>query len=330
MWFVGTLTFVLALGAFAIDVPRVLTVTNELQNAADAAALAGAAALSPTTGAPNWSGATAAASNAIQLNDSDGKQLVSGTVNAGYWDVSASSPTLLAPASVTLPAPAGQLLQPAVKVTIARNGSSNGVVTLLLGELLGTPTATDSATAVAVIAPPSTVPAGGLFPVAMDQCVFDQYWNSQTNQPKLDPSTNQPYEFQIGNGQQYGSSCDAGQWTSFATASNNVPTIRNLIKNGNPTPLSVGDNIYIEPGVETTIYGSVPTGVTVVMPVAAQIASKNYVPIVAFAAFHIDGSYGGSSKYIQGHFVASYKIPVQGSGVGTVSYGAYTAARLAF
>lgn len=330
LWFLLTLTFVLAFGAFAIDVPRVFTVTNELQNAADAAALAGAGALTPGTAGPNWSGGTAAGNAAIQLNSSDGKKLVNGTVKAGYWDVAAASPSLRAPASVTLPAPAGQSPQPAVQVTIARNQGSNGVVALLLGALLGVSTTTDSATAVAVIAPPSTVPAGGLFPVVMDQCVYDQYWDPQTNQPRLDPSTNQPYEFQIGNGQQYGSSCQAGQWTSFAIESNNTPTIRNLITNGNPTPLSIGDYIYIEPGVKTTIYSSVPTGATVVLPVATQIASKDYVPIVAFAAFQIDGSYGGDSKYIQGHFVAGYKIPTQASGLGSVSYGAYVAPRLAF
>jgi Flp pilus assembly protein TadG len=330
LWFVLSLTVLLMFGAFAIDVPRVVTVSNELQNAADASALAGAAALSGTT-SPNWAAAAASGNAAISLNASDGSALSSGTVTTGYWDLAASSPSLRAPGTVTLPAPAGQLPEPAVQVTISRNANENGgLVALLLGALLGTPTAMDSATAVAVITPPSTVPAGALFPVVMDQCVFNQYWDSTTSQPLIDPSTNQPYEFEIGNGQEYGSSCQAGQWTSFKTASNNVPTVRSLIKNGNPTPLSIGDDIYIEPGIKTTIYRSVPTGVTVVMPVATQIASKSYVPIVAFAAFHIDGSYGGSSKYIQGHFVSGYKIPVQGSGVGTVSYGGYLAPRLAF
>ncbi|CAB3803993.1 hypothetical protein LMG28614_05929 [Paraburkholderia ultramafica] len=331
LWFLLTLTFLLAFGAFAVDVPRVITVRNELQNAADAAAMAGASALSTGTSGPNWSAAAASATAAIPQNASDGNKLKGGTVTTGYWDLAASSPSLLAPGTVTLPAPAGQLLEPAVQVTIARDANDNGgLVALLLGALVGRPNTAESATAVAVISPPSSVPAGGLFPVVMDQCVFNQYWNSNTNQPQIDPSTNQPYEFEIGNGQLYGSSCEAGQWTSFATTSNNVPTIRNLITNGNPTALSIGDNIYIEPGVKTTIYKSIPTGVTVFMPVAAQIASKSYVPIVAFAAFHIDGSYGGSSKYIQGHFVSGYTIPVQGSGVGTVSYGAYVAPRLAF
>jgi hypothetical protein len=329
MWFLFTLTFLLMFGAFAVDLPRVISVHGELQNAADAAALAGGSALSTGTSGPNWSAAAASAAAAVKLNASDGNQLSSGTVTTGYWNLAASSPSMLAPSAVTLPAPAGQLPEPAVQVTITRDANDNGgLVALLLGALLGKPATAESATAVAVITPPSTVPAGGLFPVAMDQCVFNQYWDSTTNQPKIDPSTNQPYEFEIGNGQLYGSSCEAGDWTSFTTTSNNVPTIRNLIANGNPTALSIGDNIYIEPGVKTTIYSRVPTGVTVVMPVAAQLTSKNYVPIVAFAAFHIDASNGGSSKFLQGHFVSGYTIPAQG--VGTSSYGSYGAPRLAF
>jgi hypothetical protein len=315
-------------GAFAVDVPRVFAVSGELQNDADAAALAGAATVAAGTSVPNWTGAAATASAAIPLNASDGTKLSSGTIATGYWDLAASSPTLQAPSTVTLPLPYSAV--PAVQVTVARSaGQNGGLVALLLGALLGKPSTADVATAVAIIAPPSTVAPGGIFPLVIDQCALNQYWNSQTNQPMLDPSTNQPYELQIGNGQQYGSSCYAGQWTSFLTNANDVPTIRGLITNGNPTPLSIGDNIWIEPGVKDTIYSSVPTGVTIVVPVASQITSSTYVPIVAFAAFYVDGSYGGSSKYIQGHFVGGYNIPTQSSGVGP-NYGAYVAPRLAF
>ncbi|WP_274389419.1 TadG family pilus assembly protein [Paraburkholderia tagetis] len=331
LWFLLTFTALLIIGAFAIDLPRVFAVSGELQNGADAAALAGAGALSRgSTSGPNWTAAAASATTAIALNKSDGVTLSSGTVKAGYWDVAASSPTLLAPSQVTLPAPSGQMFEPAVQVTIARNASSNGgLVSLLLGSLLGVPTTADSATAVAVIAPPSAVPAGSLFPMVMDQCVYNQYWDSTQNAPKVDAS-GQPYEFQVGNGQTYGGTCEAGQWTSFNVIANNTPTIINLITSGNPTPLSVGDSIYILPGVKDAIYSNVPTGTTVLMPVGTQIDSKTSVPIVAFAAFYIDSSVGQDSKYIQGHFVAGYTMPTQGTGVSTWNYGGYVAPRLAF
>ncbi len=324
LWFLFLVAVLLTFGAFAVDLPRVTTVRNELQNAADAAALAGASKLTAGTTGPDWADAASGASAAVSLNQSDGVTLTSGTVQTGYWNLT-GNPSTLEAQTIT----PGLYDMPAVQVTITRDASQNGgLIGLLLGGFLNVLTTTGSATSVAVAGTPSTVGTGGLFPVVIDKCVLDQYWNTTTNEPNTDPSTGQPYEFQIGNGQLYGNSCNAGQWTSFLINANDVPTIRTLMASGNPSPLSIGDNIWIEPGVKTTLYDSVPTGVTVVVPVATQIISKTYVPIVAFAAFFIDQSVGGSGKYIQGHFVGGYKIPVQGGGAGP-NYGAYLAPRLA-
>ncbi|TXC94595.1 pilus assembly protein TadE, partial [Burkholderia pseudomallei] len=57
LWFVLFLPVLLLFGAFAIDLPRVAAARNELQNAADAAALAGAASLEAGAGAPAWAAA---------------------------------------------------------------------------------------------------------------------------------------------------------------------------------------------------------------------------------------------------------------------------------
>ncbi|MBU6486753.1 MAG: pilus assembly protein TadE [Burkholderiales bacterium] len=324
LWFLLTVTILLTFGAFAVDLPRVATVRNELQNAADAAALAGASKLLSGSSGPDWSDAANATSAAVSLNASDGAKLSVGSVQTGFWNLT-GAPSALEAQTIT----PGAYDAPAVQVTVTRSASENGgAVSLLLGgflDLLSTPT---SATAVAVAAAPSTVGAGGLFPMIVDQCVLNQYWDAQTNEPTIDPSTGQPYEFQIGNGHLYGASCEAGQWTTFLINATDVPTVRGLIASGNPSPLSIGDSIWIEPGVKTTIYSDVPVGVTIVIPVAAQIDTHSYVPIVAFAAFHVDGSYGGSDKYIEGHFVSGYRIPVQSWGVGP-QYGAYVAPRLA-
>jgi hypothetical protein len=315
----------LCFGAFAINLARVGVVVNELQNDADSAALAGASALVVAGGAgSNWTQAQAAAISAVTLNRSDGQTLTTGAVQAGYWNLTGSPAGMEA----TTIAP-GVYDAPAVQVTVTRATNQNGgAITLFLGGLLNLLSVPGSATAVAVAAAPSTVDAGGLFPVILDQCIYDQYWDATTNQPRIDPSTGQPYEFLVTNGQMYGSSCEAGQWTSFLDNANNVPTIDGLIADGNPSPLSIGDSIWIEPGIKTTIYSSVPTNVTVVMPVGTQIDSKTYVPIVAFAAFHIDASVGGSEKYIQGHFVGGYTLTTAAGGVGP-TYGAYMAPRLA-
>ncbi|HEV3105640.1 MAG TPA: TadG family pilus assembly protein [Trinickia sp.] len=326
LWFVLFVAILMTFGAFAVDLPRVATVRNELQNAADAAALAGAGKLTAGTTGHDWADAASATAAAVSLNASDGVTLSAGSVQTGYWNLT-GTPSTLEAQTIT----PGLYDEPAVQVTVTRSASQNGgAIALLMGGFLDLLTTPGSATAVAVAAAPSNVASGGIFPMVIDQCLLTNslYWNPQTNAPTIDPSTGQPYEFQIGNGHLYGSSCEAGQWTSFETNANDVPTIRGLINSGNPTPLSIGDSIWIEPGVKTTIYNSVPVGTTVVLPVAAQIISKTYVPIVAFAAFHIDASVGGSGKYIQGHFVAGYKLPVQGSGVGP-DYGAYVAPRLA-
>jgi Flp pilus assembly protein TadG len=324
LWFLLTVSILLTFGAFAVDLPRVATVRNELQNAADAAALAGASKLLSGSSGPDWPDAASATSAAVSLNKSDGSTLATASVQTGFWNLTGTPSTL--EAQTITPGPYDA---PAVQVTVTRSASQNGgAVSLLLGgflDLLSTPT---SATAVAVAAAPSTVGAGGLFPMVIDQCVLNQYWDAQTNEPMIDPTTGKPYEFEVGNGQLYGGTCEAGQWTSFLINANDVPTVRGLIASGNPGPISIGDNIWIEPGVKTTIYSDVPVGVTIVVPVAQQIDTHSYVPVVAFAAFHVDGSYGGSNKYIQGHFVSGYRIPVQSWGIGP-QYGAYVAPRLA-
>ena len=325
LWFVLTVPVLLTFGAFAVDIPRVATVRNELQNAADAAALAGASKLiAGGSGQPDWPNAASATNAAVSLNESDGVVLKSAAVQTGYWNLTGSPATL--EAQTITP---GTYDVPAVQVTVTRGASTNGgTVSLLLGGFLDYLTTPASATAVAVAAAPSTVGAGGLFPIVIDQCVLNQYWDAQTNEPMINPSTGQPYEFQIGNGHTYSGTCEAGQWTSFLTSANDVPTVRGLIANGNSGPISIGDNIWIEPGVKTTIYSDVPVGVTIVVPVATQIDSHSYVPVVAFAAFYVDGSYGGSQKYIEGHFVGGYRIPTQSWGVGP-DYGTYVAPRLA-
>ncbi|KVX08633.1 pilus assembly protein TadE [Burkholderia ubonensis] len=325
LFFLLFLIPLLMFGALAIDVAWVAVVRNQLQNAADAAALAGADALmSPSGGALNWAQAATAASGAVAQNAAAGSALSTGTIAAGYWNLGRSPATMQA-ATIT----PGTYDAPAVQVTVSRApGVNGGMIPLLLGGLLGIPGASGSATAVAVLAAPGGVAAGGLFPVAIDQCVYNQYWNAATNQPLINPLTGLPYEFIITNGQTYGASCVGGQWTSFQSAANDVTTMAGLMVNGNPAQLNIGDSIWLATGVKATLYTSVPVGTTVVLPVVTQTATSTYVPVVAFAAFHIDVSLGGTYKYIQGHFVAGVKMTGVASGVGPY-YGVYSPPRLA-
>ncbi|WP_175917751.1 TadG family pilus assembly protein [Burkholderia pyrrocinia] len=325
LFFLLFLIPLLSFGALAIDIAWVATVRNQLQNAADAAALAGAdAMMSPSGGALNWSQAAPAANGVIAQNSAAGAALSTGTVTTGYWNVT-RSPASMQATTIT----PGSYDVPAVQVTVSRApGVNGGSIPLLLGGLLGIPGASGSATAVAVLAAPGGVAAGGLFPVAIDQCVYNQYWNAATNQPLINPLTGLPYEFSITNGQTYGTLCMGGQWTSFLSTATDTTTMGGLMVTGNPTTLNIGDSIYLATGVKATLYTSVPVGTTVVLPVVTQTSTSTYVPIVAFAAFHIDVSLGGTYKYIQGHFVAGVKMTGVATGVGPY-YGVYVPPRLA-
>ncbi|WP_246046665.1 pilus assembly protein TadG-related protein [Chlorobaculum thiosulfatiphilum] len=118
----------------------------------------------------------------------------------------------------------------------------------------------------------------------------------------------------------------SGQWTTFQSYVKNpdVPFMRDLIDNGNATELSIGNNTYIQPGAKATLYSEVPVGTTVGMFIVDEVDTNAFVPIVAIAAFHIDG-YSQGGKYITGHFVDAAIIPglYPGDGSGGL-YGAYT------
>ena len=145
----------------------------------------------------------------------------------------------------------------------------------------------------------------------------------------------QPWELRIGSSYHY-PNCDSGQWTSFNQDANSQSAIKGLIANGNPDPMNIGDNTWIEPGTKTASYNDllarypVPPGADVVLVVVNLpngLNTQGATPIVAFAGFHIDDIQGGSNKYIQGHFITGGTV-TGSSGSGTY-YGSYTPPRLA-
>ena len=355
--------------ALAFDVGHIMIVRNELQNGADASALAGAnclnkrtalsgtdceAALSPTV---NWATASTKATNSIRLNKSDNTVLIDGTVTTGYWNVNGG--TTMQPTSLSPLGPctvAGGVMttpcdRPAVMVTLSRaSGSNGGPVGTLIASMFGGAAVPISARSVAVISSPSNVLPNNLLPVAINKCLFDLYWNYATASPLLATSTSlngvpqvigTPWQLRIGSAYHYGT-CTSGQWTSFDLNVNSASAINNLIVNGNPTPLAIGANTWIQPGTQTSNYKNLddkyPTpspnpplspvnDVTLVLVDVPDLTIKGPALIVAFAGFHITDVKGGSDKYVQGNFVKATIVP-GGSGAGP-SFGAYTPPRLA-
>lgn len=322
--FVLLLTLVFAAGAFALDIGHALIVRNELQNAADSGALAGARALVSAGGtSPNWAAAQTQSATTAGLNASDGIRLEQSVVETGYWNVTGTPAGLQA---TTITPTADDV--PAVKITVSRDdGHNGGPLKLSFGGFVGLRETPISASAVAFLSGPGSVAKGGLFPIAITKCLYDTYWDSAKMAPKLDPATSKPYTFKIGSDYHY-SSCTAGEWTSFQVDSNNVPTIRDLMDNGNPTPLAIGEKTWIQPGTKNTLFDEVPKNTDVVIPVVVNLDNHSYQPVVAFAAFHIDVGVGGSGKYVQGHFTTNVPVTPGASGNGPY-YGAFVPARLA-
>jgi hypothetical protein len=320
--------------ALATDWGHLVSVKNELQVAAEASALGGARALctqipgsSSFVDIPNWSNGGTTANYTLKKNAADGALLASADIQMGFWNLSWNWNT--APKDTTTGAiqllPQGTapnpLYIPAVRVKVNKNtGENNGKVQFSLAGIMGIANASSSAQAVAAVFPRigkgiSSVPAQSCFPFATPLTWVTQHWND-------DP----PTSFRIGS--TYHSE-DGGEWTSFLIDANNVPTIRNLIEDGNPTPLTVGNPIYIQPGTKSVLYSdlAVDIGKVGLLPVVADgFATHEYTPILGFAAFYLEACGGsGESAYLQGHFVKGY-VDYDGTPGGTYYFGASAAA----
>lgn len=322
------LVVMLGMVALAVDVGRLMVVRNELQNAADAAALAGAARLDNYM-SPDWAGAAEAATLAVPRNHSDKIPLVEGIVETGFWPINGAGP--LRPHDSQ---PAAPMLSenPAVRVTIKRaQGVNGGALSLMFAPILGIFQQEVTASAVAVVATPGFAGAGTLFPMVLNYCMFQQFWQ---NGSPIDPNQS----VRIGSAYHY-ANCSAGQWTSLDLFSQSARVAKDLLVDGNNIDLNIDDDTFIQAGTETSIYGAVQQMVDaaggqldVLMPVvdATDLSSSGALPIVAFAPFRITASVGGSDKYIEGRFIANYKAQGTSGGLGGGEFfGATTPAILA-
>jgi Flp pilus assembly protein TadG len=285
----------LGLAALVIDVAYVQVVRNELQNDADAAALAGAKHLhSAASATPQWSTAEQVASDAVTLNAADGKKLLTGHVQSGYWN-----PTQVNAVLQLLPVTPTRNDVPAVQVTLSKGlGQNDGEVPTFFARIWNIFSTPVSVTAVAGITSPGTIEPGGLFPLVASQCVYDTYWNSSTTPPtpRIDPSTGQPFLLVL---QAFDDKpvepCKTFQWSSLLTDNNDVKTFRNLVEERNPVELSIGEKIWIEPGSKATLFDTVDDCSAannksceyVTLPMVSSIAAHADVAISSFACARI-------------------------------------------
>ena len=290
-----SLPVLLGVAALVVDVAYLQLVRIELQNDADAAALAGAKHLYlANNAAPQWATAEQRAQQAIALNAADGKKLSTGIVQSGYWNPQNSSAQLqLLPVT-----PTGNDV-PALQVTLSKGqGQNDGEVPNFFARLWNHLSTPITVTAVAGVTSPGSIKKGGLFPLVASQCVYDTYWNANSKPPSpaLDPLTGAAFVLVLmAFDDKPTDPCKTFQWSSLLNDSNDVGSFRTLVADRNPEELSIGDKIWIEPGSKATLFDTVNDCSAakdkkcefVTLPMVSSIAAHQDVPISSFACARI-------------------------------------------
>ncbi len=338
-----------AVGALAIEVGQLMVARNELQNAADATAMAGAACLAPraecanlTVKGPDWTQAAERAQAFVPRNAVQSRALASAEVETGYWDMLDPQAQLL-PQTFT----PGDYHYAAVRVTVTRAPGVNGGGLLApLAHLFGVQDVRAQASAVAVLSYPGTALPGTLFPLAISRCMYDNFWDATTGAPRLATQetmpgldlpqvVGEPIRFKVTSSYRAGP-CESGQWSSLLLNDNSVATLRQLITGGNLQSLSIGDGSWIQPGVQATLYTDVnqcsEAGnrkcAWVMVPVVDVVATRISAPVRGFACLHLLRARGGNEKYIAAQMSNDEdRCASLGSGVGP-NYGISTPPRL--
>ena len=241
----------LGMAALAVDVGYLMVSKNELQNAADAAALAGASYLYPqispsSPSPPAWGTATTQATSAIGLNKSSGTALTDGTVQTGYWNL-AHTPYGLQGTGIT-PGPQDCA---AVQVAVSRSaGHNSGPVQHWFAPVLGINTSDSSAVATAAMCSPGTAFTGATMPFAISEAAA------------MGLAYYAPFDIEVDGVKlctKNGISTQCGQWTTLLTdGSNSNSWIKDLIDGTNSSPeRSIGDSINIVPGTRASDYKEV-------------------------------------------------------------------------
>lgn len=318
-----TMFLVIVLMGLCIDVGYVYVVKGELQNAADAGALAGAGTIFPQNAfpaptsfpAPNFGQAHSVARAFVKKNKAAGDYLVSGdieSVETGYWNLSGVPGTMQPPSTV----PGGTCSGSGMTCTSDANCSGSDVcmiqdvpavlvtvkktVPTFFASAFGFDSFEPNATAVAARGFPKT---GHPFPIALSKCMV-QYYFSQN------PLPNPPTQIAIWGAYSHVPGCNTGQWTSLHLGSNSASVIRDLMYG--VSTADVGDEIMIASGNMESLYHQVEqnfVGKVVQMPVVQDpvLNTNSKTPITGFVRFQIDGVIGhGAATQLVGHFLAYY------------------------
>jgi Flp pilus assembly protein TadG len=245
---VGLIPLIMGIGAFAIDMMHINAVSNELQKAADAGALAGADQL-PTYSTPapgNLVQIKDAATAVTNVNMADGQVLSSTNANV---TVNVSVPT--APTSVN---GVGGIVEEDITM-VTKN---------IWAVLFAQGGQNISVKALATVIVPNTV--GGAMPYVLDYTVVSAMTQGTTHTFIVDVD---------------------GQWTDFkpnppysdAIAKQYIINYGKSVANGGSPAVSKGQSINLDPGVRAVNFDAshmgLYTGQTIVFPVVAKAGGNS-------------------------------------------------------
>lgn len=301
-----SLVVILGFSSLAVDLGYVYSVRNEVQNAADAVALAAAVNVIKaydTQGADiTLTDVVNAAMTGAQQSATENGNLTlrPEDVVSGVWDASTKAFT-----------PGGDTgTVNAIRIIIRRDSTANGPINLFLGGIIGIPTVDVSAEAIALLGGfVGSVPEGGVtFPMVINKSAYDAGAGIFTMGPN---------------------NADNAAWTTFFTAGGGASKIRDIICGCYPaTAVKVGDDLHVYNGWQTTLLQATKQMLNkhggqwkVYVPVVDTEHFTGWHKVVGFAVLVINYvKKSGGNKRIEGHFTTGY-IP-GGKPGGTEDFGA--------
>lgn len=291
-----SILMLLGLVSLVVDLGHLYAVKCELQNAAEAAAHAGARALFPVSGVsglvpatPDCDRARAVALQTGSSNRAEGLPLSipTGDVQIGVWNWStkALEPTACS-SSIN-----------AVKVITRKDTVANGPVKLTFAALFGLETFNLTARATSLMDGIGKVPKGkGAFALALKKSKVPPSGDGLTL--TLSPNNS-----------------DSGGWHTFFDPAADAHTLKQLVNGSLPSPeIKVGDWINLTNGVVASVFQEMQYQFetvhqgdwTILSPVIADGNCVGQAQVLGFCAFKITEVLTSPDNLIRGQVVSNY------------------------
>ena len=284
-----SLVFLLGFSSLAIDLGYVYSTRNELQNTADAAALAAAINIIKTYNQQGdnitWSDVENAATSAAQQSATENGSLTlgAGDVVLGVWDPSTKTFT-----------PGGDTgTVNAIRIIARRDGTTNGPITLFLGGIVGISTVNVSAEAIALMGDVGSAPEGGVtLPMVVSSSAYEAGASTLTFHSDHD---------------------DNSGWSTFFTQGGGNNLVRDYVEGTIPSPpIKVGDELRVYNGnmsnhIFTYLQSRVDAGggqYKVTLPIADGEKFIQTMEVVGFATFVITRARRAPHKTLEGYFTS--------------------------